>query len=245
MPDSSPLVVDYVKIAQLPPVPRDGLLRRKDWLIMAQASGTQDRNTKEEKRPPLNSRKVLNGWKEIAAYTRRAVRTVQRYERDNTLPVHRIMKGPESGSVMAFSDEIDAWLDRTPIRERRYVRPTLIVLDRVLPGSISTRKLVLEMGLFNVLTAYSTEEAYSTAERFDADGFVLDHIPGLHSAEEIFEALRERYPKKRIFAVVNPTAEPKWNGESVPRCVDYTILSNNPQELLTAVLKVFGTPRLR
>jgi hypothetical protein len=212
---------------------------------MAPASGTQHRDTKEEKRPLLNSRKVLNGWKEIAAYTGRAVRTVQRYERDNNLPVQRIMKGPESGSVMAFSDEIDAWLDRTPIRERRYVRPTLIVLDRVSPGTISTRKLVLEMGLFNVLTAYSTEEAYSTAERFDADGFVLDHIPGLDSAEEIFEALRERHPKKRIFAVVNPTADPKRNGESVPRCVDYTILSNNPQELLTAVLKVFGTPRLR
>jgi hypothetical protein len=34
-----------------------------------------------------------------------------------------------------------------------------VVLDRVAPGSISIRKLVLEVGYFNVLTAYSVEEA--------------------------------------------------------------------------------------
>ena len=184
-------------------------------------------------------RKILNTWKEIAAHVGRAVRTVQRYERDNAMPVHR-MRGTENGSVMAFSDEIDTWLNSTPMKERRYVRPTLLVIDHVLPGSISIRKLVLEVGHFNVLTAYSQEEAYSTAEKFDVDGFVLDHIPGVDSAEETCEALKARYPKKPIFTIIHDTA----NGSFAPQCADYAIVGDDPQQLLTAVVEVFGIPRL-
>src|SRR3954463_10845884 len=35
----------------------------------------------------------LDSWKEIAAYLRRGVRTVQRWERDEGLPVHRLAHG--------------------------------------------------------------------------------------------------------------------------------------------------------
>jgi CheY-like chemotaxis protein len=145
---------------------------------------------------------------------------------------------------MAFSDEIDTWLDRTPMKERRYVRPTLLVLDRVLPGSICIRKLVLETAYFNVLTAYSAEEAYSTADRFNVDGFVLDQIPGSDSAEEVCEALREGYPKKPIFAMLNAAENPPANGDAARTCADYLILDDDAQQLLIAVLEVFGTPRL-
>jgi predicted DNA-binding transcriptional regulator AlpA len=184
-------------------------------------------------------RRILNTWKEIAAHVGRAVRTVQRYERDNALPVHR-MTGADHGSVMAFTDEIDTWLNSTPMKERRYVRPTLIVLDRALPGLISARKLVLEAGRFNVLTAYSQEEAYSTAEKFDVDGFVVDHIPGVDSAEETCEALKTRYPKKPLFTIIHAGV----NGSFAPQCADYVIVVDDPQELLTAVVEVFGIPRL-
>ena len=186
-----------------------------------------------------DSRRILTTWKEIAAHVGRAVRTVQRYERENALPVHR-MTAVDHGSVMAFSDEIDAWLNSTPMKERRYVRPTLLVLDRAVPGLISIRKLVLEVGLFNVLTAYSQEEAYSTAEKFDVDGFVLDHIPGLDSAEEACEALKARYPKKPIFTIIHAGV----NGSFAPQCADYAVVGDDPQELLTAVVEVFGIPRL-
>jgi hypothetical protein len=50
----------------------------------------------------------LNGWKEIAAYLRKSVRAVQRWERDHHLPVHRI-KTPGGQIVYAFRTEIDAW----------------------------------------------------------------------------------------------------------------------------------------
>ena len=52
----------------------------------------------------------LNGWKDIAAYLGRSVRTVQRWEKDFGLPVRRFgLSKPES--VFAMPREIDAWLE--------------------------------------------------------------------------------------------------------------------------------------
>ncbi len=58
--------------------------------------------------PSLGSR--LTGWKDIAAYLDRGVRTAQRWERDFGLPVRRIgREGAES--VFAFTAEIDQWIE--------------------------------------------------------------------------------------------------------------------------------------
>jgi len=51
----------------------------------------------------------LDSWKEIAAYLRREVRTVQRWEKCEGLPVRRHVHAKAS-SVCAFKHEIDAWL---------------------------------------------------------------------------------------------------------------------------------------
>ncbi len=60
----------------------------------------------------MTSHDRLDSWKEIAAYLRRGVRTVQRWERVAGLPVRRI--GPARGAVYAFRSELDAWwLTRT------------------------------------------------------------------------------------------------------------------------------------
>jgi len=61
--------------------------------------------------------KILNSWKEIASYLGRGTRTVQRWERDFHLPVHR-PGGHERSAVIAFSGEVDHWLAATPLRKR-------------------------------------------------------------------------------------------------------------------------------
>src|SRR5437762_6833827 len=53
--------------------------------------------------PPAEDR--LDSWKEIAAYLRKGVRTVQRWERTDGLPVRRLGQG----SVFAYKTELDAW----------------------------------------------------------------------------------------------------------------------------------------
>src|SRR5271166_3609850 len=50
----------------------------------------------------------LESWGEIAAYLKRDVRTVQRWERDEGLPVHR-HQHKDRGTVYAFTGEIDRW----------------------------------------------------------------------------------------------------------------------------------------
>jgi Tol biopolymer transport system component len=57
--------------------------------------------------PPAEGR--LDSWKEIASYLRRDVRTVQRWEKTEGLPVRRHLHD-SLGSVYAYRHELDAWL---------------------------------------------------------------------------------------------------------------------------------------
>lgn len=50
----------------------------------------------------------LDSWKKIASYLKRDVRTVQRWERGEAMPVHRHLHD-KLGSIFAFRSEIDAW----------------------------------------------------------------------------------------------------------------------------------------
>src|SRR5215475_9908197 len=60
----------------------------------------------EPQRPSAADR--LDSWKEIAAYLKRSVRTVHRWEAEQELPVHRHLH-QSSGTVYAFKSELDAW----------------------------------------------------------------------------------------------------------------------------------------
>lgn len=60
---------------------------------------------------------TLESWKAIANYLQRRVRTVQRWERDEALPVHR-HQHKKQATVYAYTDELDAWRasrDRSPV----------------------------------------------------------------------------------------------------------------------------------
>src|SRR5436305_15149953 len=77
----------------------------------------------------------LDSWKEIASYLRRDVRTVQRWEKKEGLPVYR-HQHDKLGSVYAYKPELTAWIStRQPAEEtttRQRTRPDKIKLA-VLP----------------------------------------------------------------------------------------------------------------
>ena len=50
----------------------------------------------------------LQSWKELAAYLKRGARTVQRWEREEGLPVRRLQHGKQ-GSIYGYKRELDAW----------------------------------------------------------------------------------------------------------------------------------------
>ena len=58
--------------------------------------------------PSRSSGDRLDSWKEIAAYLRRDVTTVQRWEKREGMPVHR-HRHDRAGSVYAFRSQLDAW----------------------------------------------------------------------------------------------------------------------------------------
>src|SRR3981189_202943 len=66
--------------------------------------------------PPTDEPR-LESWGEIAAYLRREIRTVQRWERYQGLPVRRLVIG-KLGSVYAYRSELDKWFrERQPLAE--------------------------------------------------------------------------------------------------------------------------------
>ena len=64
---------------------------------------------------------ILSGWKDVANYLGKGVRTVQRYERELTLPIRR-PQGKTFGAVMATKAELNAWLTTRPIRKAFQLR---------------------------------------------------------------------------------------------------------------------------
>jgi serine/threonine-protein kinase len=65
--------------------------------------------------PVLRAEDRLESWKEIATYLDRGVSTVQRWERDEGLPVHR-QQHDALGSVYAYKPELEAWRTRRAIQ---------------------------------------------------------------------------------------------------------------------------------
>ena len=68
----------------------------------------------------------LDSWKEIAAYLGRGIRTVQRWEREEGLPVHRLAH-EKRGSVYARREELAAWWESR--RLTLVAQPTTEIVD--------------------------------------------------------------------------------------------------------------------
>jgi len=61
------------------------------------------------------SRPRLDSWKSIAIHLGKSMRTVQRWEAEEGLPVHRLAH-EQRGSVYAHVDELDTWWQSKSIR---------------------------------------------------------------------------------------------------------------------------------
>jgi tetratricopeptide (TPR) repeat protein len=99
----------------------------------------------------------LESWKEIAAYLERDVRTVQRWERRDGLPVHRLQHG-KGGSVFAYASELEAW------RELRDTAPA------ALPGSRSAPTRLGNAPLLGVTAVCLLLLAFGLSRRGPAEG---------------------------------------------------------------------------
>jgi CheY-like chemotaxis protein len=106
------------------------------------------------------------------------------------------------------------------------IRPCFLVIDREFPGSISTRKLVIETAKFNVLTAYSGKEAVEVFTRFPAvSGVVLDGGLDDITCDEVAEKIKLLQPMVPIIVITTP-------GFKGCPAADYQLESFEPVKLL-------------
>lgn len=112
------------------------------------------------------------------------------------------------------------------------MRPCFLVIDKQYPGTISSRKLVIETALLNVITAYSAEEAVQTLTRFPAvDGIVLDKEVHGTTCRQLIDRLRSIRADIPVITV-SPSGYDPCGGEQ------YHVSSYDPQQLLEQIRRV-------
>lgn len=132
-----------------------------------------------QRSPKLEPSQILSGWKEIANYLGKGVRTVQRYEELLGLPVRR-PAGKPSGSVIATRAELDGWVKASPIREAFRLR-TAVDLS-------TSRRSAIEQSL--------SEMARLRKEMFDLGAEVSKSLDLLrHNVCELMGGLNENGSK--------------------------------------------------
>ena len=94
------------------------------------------RNDLRDSSPEIPRGQRLDSWKEIAAYLKRDIATVRRWEKREALPVHR-HHHEKLGSVSAYTSELEAWSTgrRQPLQSPAEVRRSVwrgIVLPALL-----------------------------------------------------------------------------------------------------------------
>jgi CheY-like chemotaxis protein len=112
------------------------------------------------------------------------------------------------------------------------MRPCFLVVDNEYPGSISTRKLVMESAKLNVITAYSPEEAIGTLDRFpNVDGVVLDTQIQGRPCTEIVRQIRSKHAGIPI-VTVSPGGQNPCGEEH------YHVSNFDPEQLLDTLHKI-------
>src|SRR5215467_8560933 len=92
---------------------------------------------------PVIRSEIMSGWKDIANYLGKGVRTVQRYERTLAMPVRR-PAGTPCGSVVAICVELDHWVLASPMRSRAKKRLNSRTAGNLKVGVFKLRRLCAE-----------------------------------------------------------------------------------------------------
>ena len=94
----------------------------------------------EPPKPPVRER--LESWKDIANYLKRGVRTVQRWETQEGLPVHRHAHD-KLGTVYSYKAELDAWWENRRPRLEQQERVRQVSGRRRLGWAIAAAAVVV------------------------------------------------------------------------------------------------------
>ncbi|MET0215520.1 MAG: tetratricopeptide repeat protein [Vicinamibacterales bacterium] len=103
---------------------------------------------------------LLDSWKDIAAYLKRDISTVQRWEHREDMPVHRHVHDVR-GSVYAFRSELDDWLESRRLRlEQEADRRTAETAESFVPAFHHRKPIGRHWLLAGAMTALVAAATY-------------------------------------------------------------------------------------
>lgn len=123
----------------------------------------------------------LDSWKEIAAYLKRSVRTLHRWEKEEGLPVHRQLH-KDLGSVFAYKRELDVWSNARSVRaelqetKEEQASPTR---SRVIVA-VTLAAVVMLIGSFSYMAVRRSRLERSARDLAVAKLELISTFPGSH-----------------------------------------------------------------
>lgn len=115
-------------------------------------------------------------------------------------------------------------------------RPVFIIAEPEPEQALSARKLVIETAKFNVITAHSVEELFTSIQDFPAAEAIVLHIAlAKGGLDKLVKRVRLVLPSTPII-LISPST-------SSSRVIDYAVSSHDPQELVQLLRELFGDPR--
>ena len=182
--------------------------------------------------PPINGFPAsdrLDGWKEIASYIGRGVRTAQRWERDLGMPVHRLNTGV-ADVVYANPAELDGWLrrqsrgDLAPVAAEHDdthagpaangVGPHAAAEPAGMPGQFLQRPVAAHRWIWPVVTAAVATAAFA--------GWSLAGGAGRAAAPALRAQPASVVPSGDTLSVLGPNQELLWQHRFAAPILEYS-----------------------
>lgn len=117
------------------------------------------------------------------------------------------------------------------------IRPALLVAEREPENALTVRKLILETAKYNVITAYTAEEALETIDTFPrvAAAVITSNLGPENDCEIVAKAVKQTNSKTPVI-YLSPTGlgDCKW--------ADHTLSTYEPDRLLSLVRSLLGDP---